>query len=135
MVSLEDLDLKNVSLSQLFDSLLHVVYQFGLKLILCIIVYFVGRKIIKYIDFIVNKLLNNRGFDLSVVSFLKSLINIVLTVVLLISIINILGVKDTSVVALLASAGVAIGMALSGTLQNFAGGVMILLFRPYKIGD
>ncbi|GHT62714.1 transporter [Bacteroidia bacterium] len=108
---------------------------FGERLILCIIIYFVGRKLIKYINVIVNKLLNKQQFDLTVTSFLKSLISIVLTAVLIITIINILGINNSSFVAILASAGVAMGMAMSGTLQNFAGGVMILVFRPYKIGD
>ncbi|MDR1610360.1 MAG: mechanosensitive ion channel, partial [Candidatus Symbiothrix sp.] len=93
------------------------------------------RKLIKYVKVLVNKLLSKKEFDPSVVSFLKSLIDIVLTAALLITIVNILGINNSSFVAILASAGVAMGMAMSGTLQNFAGGVMILIFRPYRIGD
>jgi small conductance mechanosensitive channel len=115
--------------------LLREALVFGKNLIICIVIYFIGRKLIKYINVIFSKLLNRQNLDPSVVSFLKSLINIVLTVVLLITIINVLGIPNTSFVAILASMGVALGMALSGTLQNFAGGIMILLFRPYKIGD
>ncbi|MDR1552438.1 MAG: mechanosensitive ion channel [Prevotellaceae bacterium] len=131
--------LKNIENISWWEQSLHTlrdnVVDFGGKLLLCIIIYFVGRKLIKYIKVLVNKLLSKREFDPSVVSFLKSLIDIVLTAALLITIVNILGINNSSFVAILASAGVAMGMAMSGTLQNFAGGVMILLFRPYRIGD
>ena len=109
--------------------------NFGERLIICIIIYFIGRNLIKYINVFVNKLLSRRKFDPTVTSFLKSLISIVLTAVLIITIINILGINNSSFLAILASAGVAMGMAMSGTLQNFAGGIMILIFRPYRIGD
>jgi small conductance mechanosensitive channel len=105
------------------------------KILLCVVIYIVGRKLIKYLHKIIDKVMTGKEFDPSVASFIRSLINIVLTAGLLIIIINTLGVATTSFVALLASIGVALGMALSGTVQNFAGGVMILLFRPYKIGD
>jgi small conductance mechanosensitive channel len=135
MTSLKDIDLKSISWPDLIDSLLYEAFHFGIKLAICIVIYIVGRKIIQYINRGIGKLMNNKQFDLSVASFLKSLINIILTAALLIMIVNILGINNSSFVALLASVGVALGMALSGTLQNFSGGVMILLFRPYKIGD
>jgi small conductance mechanosensitive channel len=109
--------------------------DFGKNILICIVIYFVGRKLIKYINAIVSKLLSKKEFDPTVTSFLKSLISIVLTAVLIITIINVMGINNSSFVAILASAGVAMGMAMSGTLQNFAGGVMILVFRPYRIGD
>jgi small conductance mechanosensitive channel len=109
--------------------------NFGERLVLCIIIYFIGRKLIKYINAIVSKLLSKREFDQTITSFLRSLISIVLTAVLIITMINILGINNSSFVAILASVGIAMGMAMSGTLQNFAGGVMILLFHPYRIGD
>ena len=80
-------------------------------------------------------MLERHQVDLSVQSFLKSLANILLTLLLVVSVIGALGVNTTSFAALLASAGVAIGMALSGNLQNFAGGLVILIFKPYKVGD
>ena len=135
MASLRDIDLKTVSWSDLLDTLLHEVFHFGLKLGICVIIYFVGRKLIKYLNKFLGKVMSNKEFDASVASFIKSLVNIILTVAMLIMIVNILGVNNSSFVALLASIGVAFGMALSGTLQNFAGGVMILLFRPYQVGD
>ncbi|MDR2692196.1 MAG: mechanosensitive ion channel [Dysgonamonadaceae bacterium] len=129
-------DIENISW---WENTLHTlrdnVLNFGLHLLLCIVIYFVGRKLIKYVKVFVNKLLSRQNFDPSVVSFLKSVIDIVLTAALLITIVNILGINNSSFVAILASAGVAMGMAMSGTLQNFAGGVMILVFRPYRIGD
>ena len=81
------------------------------------------------------RLLAKRHVDASIQSFVKSLVNILLTILLIIAVIGKLGVETTSFAALLASAGVAIGMALSGNLQNFAGGLIVLLFRPFKVGD
>ncbi len=76
-----------------------------------------------------------RHIDAGIQSFVKSLVNILLTILLIIAVIGKLGVETTSFAALLASAGVAVGMALSGNLQNFAGGLIVLLFRPFKVGD
>ena len=84
---------------------------------------------------IVTKALERSKVDPSLFSFLTSIVNVVLWLVLVIIIISIFGIETSSFIALFASAGMAIGMALSGTLQNFAGGVMILLFKPYKVGD
>jgi small conductance mechanosensitive channel len=135
MTSLKDINLKSISWPDLIDSLFYEAFHFGVKLAICIVIYIIGRKIIQYINYGVGKLMNGKQFDPSVASFLKSLINIILTAALLIMIVNILGINNSSFVALLASVGVAFGMALSGTLQNFSGGVMILLFRPYQVGD
>jgi small conductance mechanosensitive channel len=135
MTSLNDIDLKTVSWTGLFDSLLHETFHFGIKLAICIVIYIIGRKLIKYLNKFLTKVMSRKEFDLSVTSFLRSFINIALTAILLLLIVSILGVNSSSFVALFASIGVAFGMALSGTLQNFAGGVMILLFRPYKVGD
>jgi small conductance mechanosensitive channel len=120
---------------ELSATLLPLIVHLGLKLLAGIAVYVIGRKLIKLLQRITNKMMNSRGFDPSVASFIRSLINVSLTAVLIYMIVNILGITTTSLVALFASIGVALGMALSGTLQNFAGGVMILLFRPYRIGD
>ena len=80
-------------------------------------------------------LMDKRKVDVSIKTFVRSLVNILLTILLIISVVGALGVETTSFAALLASAGVAVGMALSGNLQNFAGGLVILLFKPYKVGD
>ena len=109
--------------------------SFCKNLIIAIIVYLVGRWIIKWINKLTKKALNKSNVDPSLYTFLKSIVSVVLWLVLIIIIISILGIETSSFIALFASAGVAIGMALSGTLQNFAGGVMILLFKPFKVGD
>ena len=79
--------------------------------------------------------MSKRDIDPSVKTFVGSLVNVSLTILLIISVVGALGVQTTSFAALLASAGVAVGMALSGNLSNFAGGLIILLFKPYKVGD
>jgi small conductance mechanosensitive channel len=135
MTSFEDIDFRTISWSDLLDTFLHEAFRFGLKLAACIVIYLIGRKLIKYLNYLMGKLMSRKEFDPSVATFLKSLINIILTAALIIMIVNILGINNSSFVALLASVGVALGMAMSGTLQNFAGGVMILLFRPYRVGD
>jgi small conductance mechanosensitive channel len=136
MDALKDMNFESLSWwEHVLYMLREQAFDFGKNLLICIVIYIVGRKLIKYINVIVNKLLSKKEFDPTVTSFLKSLISVVLTAVLIITIINILGINNSSFVAILASAGVAMGMAMSGTLQNFAGGVMILVFRPYRIGD
>lgn len=105
------------------------------NILLAIIVYIILYWLIGKINIIVAKALEKKDTDPSLASFLKSLVNIVLNFSLIIVIVGILGIETSSFVALFASAGVAIGMALSGTLQNFAGGVMIMFFKPFKVGD
>lgn len=105
------------------------------NLIVAIIVYLIGRYILKWISKLCSKMMKKSKVDTSLQTFLLSIVNVVGWLLLIIIIISILGVETSSFIALFASAGVAIGMALSGTLQNFAGGVMILLFKPFKVGD
>lgn len=107
----------------------------GSRIIGAIIIFVIGRFLISFLKKMVAKLLARRHVDASIQSFVKSLVNIMLTILLIIAVIGKLGVETTSFAALLASAGVAIGMALSGNLQNFAGGLIVLLLRPYKVGD
>ncbi|MGN1353289.1 MAG: mechanosensitive ion channel family protein [Alloprevotella sp.] len=121
------------------DLVLRKLFELGVTagkhLLVAGLVFVVGRLIIGIINKLVAKLLSRRHVDASVQSFLRSLVKILLTVLLIISVIGALGINTTSFAALLASAGVAIGMALSGNLQNFAGGLVILLFKPYRVGD
>ena len=107
----------------------------GGRIIAALIIFIIGRFVISIINKIVAKMLTKRKVDAGVQSFTKSLVSITLTILLLIAVIGKLGVETTSFAALLASAGVAVGLALSGNLQNFAGGVLILLLRPFKVGD
>ncbi|MCF0159722.1 MAG: mechanosensitive ion channel [Bacteroidaceae bacterium] len=105
------------------------------NVILALLVFMVGRFVIKRVVVIADKIMERKKMEPSLYSFLNSLLSITLNLVLAILIIGIMGIETSSFVALFASAGVAIGMALSGTLQNFAGGVMVLIFKPYKVGD
>ena len=109
--------------------------SFCKNLLLAIIVYVIGAWLIKWAKKLFTKMLERSKVDHSLFSFLTSIVGVVLWFTLIIIIISILGIETSSFIALFASAGVAIGMALSGTLQNFAGGVMILLFKPFKVGD
>lgn len=107
----------------------------GKQIISAIIIFLIGRLLISIVNKLVAKLLARRHVDAGVQTFVKSFVNIMLTILLIVAIISKLGVDTTSFAALLASAGVAVGMALSGNLQNFAGGLIILLLRPFKVGD
>lgn len=107
----------------------------GIKLVVALAVFLIGRWIIKLIKKAMKRASQRKHADETVGSFLTSLVSVILNFILIIAIISILGINTSSLVALLASAGLAIGMALSGTLQNFAGGVIIILFRPFKVGD
>lgn len=119
----------------LLDRLLEFGISAGKHILIAAIVYVIGRAIIGIINRVVARLLNRQHIDPSVQTFLRSMIKILLTILLIISVIGALGINTTSFAALLASAGVAVGMALSGNLQNFAGGLVILLFKPYRVGD
>lgn len=119
----------------LLDRLMEFGISAGKHILIAAIVYAIGRAIIGIINRVVARLLNRQHIDPSVQTFLRSMIKILLTILLIISVIGALGINTTSFAALLASAGVAVGMALSGNLQNFAGGLVILLFKPYKVGD
>ncbi|MDE5706595.1 MAG: mechanosensitive ion channel family protein [Alistipes sp.] len=106
-----------------------------LKLVLALAIYMAGRWLIKRILKLLAAAFERRAVDRSLQTFLRNLVKVVCYILLFLFIVQVLGVNTTSIVALLASAGLAVGMALSGTLQNFAGGVMILLLKPYRVGD
>lgn len=119
--------------------LLHTITNWGIELgkdiLIALAIYFIGRWVIRRIDKLLCKVFARRNMEISVATFLRSLIRTTFYILLIVAIIGVLGINTTSFVALFASAGVAIGMAMSGTLQNFAGGVMILVQKPYRIGD
>ena len=125
----------NAEISNILDKLIDLGLTFGEKLIGALIILIVGKYIIKWLNKLFARLLSKRNIDASIQSFLKSMVNILLLTMLILAVIGKLGIELTGFAALLASAGVAIGMALSGNLQNFAGGIIILIFRPYKVGD
>ena len=117
------------------SSLLNQGVQLGITILKALVVFWVGRLLIKLVNKLLMSVMDKRNFDPSVKSFVGSLVNVSLMILLIISIVGVFGVETTSFAALLASAGVAIGMALSGNMSNFAGGLMILVFKPYKVGD
>ena len=127
--------LSGMTLAEIIQLLTDWCIAFGGKILKVIIVWIVGRWLTKRLTSLAKILMEKRKTNATVQSFLISLIDVVLLILLIVMIIGIFGIDTSSFIALFASAGVAIGMALSGTLQNFAGGVMILLFRPYKVGD
>lgn len=122
-------------LSRVLDSLVEQGAALGWTLIKALLVFIVGRFLISMINKLVQRVLLKRNIDPSIKTFVGSLIHIILMILLIVSVVGALGVQTASFAALLASAGVAIGMALSGNLSNFAGGLIILLFKPYKVGD
>lgn len=122
-------------LSRVLDSLVEQGAALGWTLIKALLVFIVGRFLISMINKLVQRVLLKRKIDPSIKTFVGSLIHIILMILLIISVVGALGVQTASFAALLASAGVAIGMALSGNLSNFAGGLIILIFKPYKVGD
>lgn len=126
---------KALSFDELMNKLVESMVQFAIDLTVAIIVFYIGKFIINRIHNLIAIILIKRKADRSLTTFLLSLIRMVLYFVLVIICVGILGIETSSFLALFASAGVAIGMAMSGTLQNFAGGVLILLLKPYKIGD
>lgn len=127
--------LKTMSFDDLMSKLIDGAVTLGIRLLIAVIVFYLGQFIIKKLYKISSKVLEKRGVEASLTSFLLSLLRIVLLFILVVTIVGILGIETSSFVAIFASAGVAIGLALSGTLQNFAGGVLILLTKPYRVGD
>ena len=109
--------------------------DFGLKLLAAFLIYFIGAWIIRRIKKVLNRLFIKRQTEKTLATFITSLVSITLTVLLIVIAISTLGINTTSLAALLAAGGMAIGMALSGTVSNFAGGIMILVFKPFKVGD
>ncbi len=127
--------LADFDLEQTLRSLASDLIWIGLKLLVALFIYFVGRWLIRRIGQMMERTFERRNVDTSLRSFLLTLVRVIFYILLILTVIQLIGINTTSILALLASAGLAIGMALSGTLQNFAGGVMILLLRPYRVGD
>ncbi len=132
---IEKINWSNISWDGILHSLIDMMSKFAIRLVIAILIYVIGKWLINRLNNFFQKVLNKRDTDPSVKSFLKSFISITLTIVLIVIVIGILGIETSSLVALFASAGVAFGLALSGTLQNFAGGFIVLLFKPYRVGD
>jgi len=124
-----------VNFSDVSSQITDLVYTYAPKLLGAIVVYIIGNMIIKWMVKNIDKVMEKRETDESLKPFLRSLFGALLKTLLIISVLGMLGVEMTSFIAILGAAGLAVGMALSGTLQNFAGGVVILLFKPYRVND
>ena len=122
-------------IDELLPELMKEVINFGIKVLIALLIYFIGAWLIKKIRKMLHRLFEKRNTEKAIASFVESLTSIALMVILVIITVGTLGINTTSLAALLAAGGMAIGMALSGTVQNFAGGLMILVFKPFNAGD
>ncbi len=125
----------NEKFAEYSEKAYELIITHGLKIVTALVVLIIGLWIIKRIVKGTDKIMEARNVNVSLRGFLRSLIGILLKIMLLISIAQMVGIQTTSFIAILGAAGLAVGLALQGTLANFAGGVMILLFRPFKVGD
>ena len=121
----------NIIIEKLIDQGINL----GKNILAAVAVYFIGRFIISLLKRMLTRMMERRKVEATIQSFFHSMLSILLNMLLIIAVIGALGINTASFAALLASGGLAIGMALSGNLQNFAGGIIILLFKPYKVGD
>ena len=128
-------DLANLDVKVIWQEMLEWVIWTGLKVCISLVIFYIGRWILTRLINIVDGFLTRKGIDASLHSFGKTATKVVGYIIIFIIIFSILGFESSSVLAVFASMGLAIGMALSGTLQNFAGGILILVLRPYRIGD
>ncbi|NJB70928.1 small conductance mechanosensitive channel [Saonia flava] len=123
------------SYEKIIEKIMSWIWEFMPNLIIAIIILVVGLWVIKFINRMVRKFFKIKDYDETLESFAQSFIKISLKVVLFVLVITQLGVKSSSLVAMVGAAGLAIGLALQGSLANFAGGVLILIFKPFKVGD
>lgn len=129
------MDMNIEQLVKMSEAWLPVVLEYSGKLTLALITMLIGWWLIGRLTSSVGRLLNMRQVDRALSSFICSLVGIVLKVLLLVSVASMIGVETTSFIAVIGAAGLAIGLALQGSLANFAGGVLIMLFRPFRAGD
>jgi len=119
---------------EIIEDIYGLIVEYGMKFVMAIVVLIVGLIVIKWLVKALVRIMKKGNVNESLIPFLKSLTKILLKVMLVISVMGMVGIQMTSFIAVLGAAGLAVGLALQGTLQNFAGGVMILLFKPYEVG-
>ena len=122
-------------LQEIMNYAIELTSNFGLKLLTALIVVIVGKQLVKILLKVIKVALEKANTEETVRIFVANLLNTVFTVIIFVAAINQLGVETTSIIALLGAAGLAIGLALQGSLANFASGILIVIFRPYKVGD
>jgi len=115
--------------------LLALGISYAIKLAIAIVLLLIGFWFINYLLRVAEKTLHVKNFDVTFKKFIRNLLNFGLKTVLIISVLNFIGFQSTSIIAIMGAAGLAVGLALQGTLTNFAGGVLLLLFKPFRIGD
>lgn len=135
MIAVSQKELSPVFLEKLLENLPEMIIDFGLKVLLAVLILIFGLQFIKIFRKIIKKSLNKANADVGVTQFIDSFVKIGLYIVLIMIIATGFGVNVTSVIAVLGSAGVAVGLALQGSLSNLAGGVLILILKPFKVGD
>ena len=119
----------------LIDTIVGYALNLGKNILIALLVYFVGRKIMKWVLRLLSKALEKGKLEPIVVKFINSIAKIVLYVILLLAVVSILGIPTTTFVTLFGTASLTVGLALQGSLSNFAGGVLILIFKPFHVGD
>ena len=127
--------LKTTPADELMQTTGQAVAKFGLKVLLAVAIYIIGAWLIRKVKKLLARTFEKRKSDPTIATFIQSLVSATLWVVLILAMVGTLGINTTSIAALLAAGGMAIGMAMSGTVQNFAGGLMLLAFKPFKVGD
>ena len=121
--------------NELMQNTLSAVVKFGLKVLLALLIYIVGAWLIRKTKALIAKGFEKKKSDSTLSTFIQSLVTALLWIVLILAMVGTLGINTTSIAALLAAGGMAIGMAMSGTVQNFAGGIILLAFKPFKVDD
>ena len=127
--------MENIDVEKWMDKFIEFGSEYGLKVIGAIIIWVIGSWVIKKLKFLAYKAMSKMNYDESLRKFLGNLIGAILKIFLIVIILGKLGVETTSFAALIASIGLAVGFSLQGALSNFAGGVLIIMFKPFKIGD
>ena len=128
-------NIRNTPANELLQGTMSSVVKFGFKILLALLIYFVGAWLIRKIKKIIAAGVSKKKADSTLASFIQSFVTALLWIVLILAMVSTLGVNTTSIAALLAAGGMAVGMAMSGTVQNFAGGLLLLAFKPFKVGD
>lgn len=128
-------EISNIDLSSVYQKIIDLATTYGIKLLMAILVLIAGLIIARSLSRGAVRMMRKAGVNESLIPFLKSLVSVTLKVLVIISVLGMVGIQMTSFIAVLGAAGLAVGLAMQGTLQNFAGGVIILLFKPYKVGD
>ncbi|WP_205677806.1 mechanosensitive ion channel family protein [Brumimicrobium salinarum] len=117
------------------EDLMGTLVEIGINLLIAVVIFIIGMRLAKFFSKMVAKILEKRDSDKGLITFMKGLVSGLIKVLTIVTVFSQLGIEMTSFIAILGAAGLAIGMAFSGTLSNLAGGVMILIFKPFKVGD